>query len=70
MQNIIVDKVNDVHIRIDVDQSIKYELSDYFSFEVFGTINLRHNLEDESGMARYDYFHTQLVKCMLDCILI
>ena len=36
MQNIIVDKVNDVHIRIDADQSIKYELSDYFSFEVPG----------------------------------
>ena len=36
MQSIIVDKVNDVHIRIDADQSIKYELSDYFSFEVPG----------------------------------
>ena len=36
MQNIIVDKVNDVYIRIDADQSIKYELSDYFSFEVPG----------------------------------
>ena len=36
MQSIIVDKVNDVYIRIDADQSIKYELSDYFSFEVPG----------------------------------
>ena len=36
MQNIIVDKVNDVYIRIDADQSITRELSDYFSFEVPG----------------------------------
>ena len=36
MQNIIVDKVNDVYIRIDADQSISRELSDYFSFEVPG----------------------------------
>ena len=36
MQSIIVDKVNDVHIRIDADPSVKYELSDYFSFEVPG----------------------------------
>ena len=56
MQSIIVDKVNDVHIRIDADQSVKYELSDYFSFEVFG-YKFTLNLEDESGMARYDYFH-------------
>ena len=34
MQNIIVDKVNDVYIRIDADQSISRELSDYFSFEM------------------------------------
>lgn len=36
MQNIIVDKINDVHIRIDADASIRRELSDYFSFEVPG----------------------------------
>ena len=36
MQSIIVDKVNDVYIRIDADQSITRELSDYFSFEVPG----------------------------------
>ena len=36
MQNIIVDKVNDVYIRIDADASIRRELSDYFSFEVPG----------------------------------
>ena len=36
MQNIIVDKLNDVYIRIDADASIRRELSDYFSFEVPG----------------------------------
>ena len=36
MQNIIVDKVNDVYIRIDADASIRRELSEYFSFEVPG----------------------------------
>ena len=36
MQNIIVDKVNDVYLRIDADASIRRELSDYFSFEVPG----------------------------------
>ena len=36
MQNIIVDKINDVYIRIDADASIRRELSDYFSFEVPG----------------------------------
>ena len=36
MQNLIVDKINDVHIRIDADASIRRELSDYFSFEVPG----------------------------------
>ena len=67
MQSIIVDKVNDVYIRIDADQSLSRELSDYFSFEV-KIINLHLNLETEFGMARYDYFHMQQVKCMLDCI--
>jgi len=36
MQNIIVDKLNDVYIKIDADASIRRELSDYFSFEVPG----------------------------------
>ena len=59
MQNIIVDKVNDVYIRIDADQFITRELSDYFSFENAQFINLHHNLEDEFGITRYDYFHMQ-----------
>lgn len=36
MQNIIVEKLNDVYIKIDADASIRRELSDYFSFEVPG----------------------------------
>ena len=65
MQNIIVDKVNDVYIRIDADQSISRELSDYFSFEVPGykfTPQFRRRVWD--GKIRL--FHMQQVKCMLD----
>src|SRR6056300_1339270 len=49
MQNIIVDKLNDVYIKIDADASIRRELSDYFSFEVPGykfTPQLRNRVWD------------------------
>ena len=51
MQNIIVDKLNDVYINIDADASIRRELSDYFSFEV-PYISLHHNFVIEYGMVK------------------
>ena len=70
MQNIIVDKVNDVYLRIDADASIRRELSDYFSFEVFGykfTPQFRNRVWD--GKIRSILVCTG-TNYMLDCILI
>jgi len=58
-----VEKLNSVYIRISAEADIRRELSDYFSFEVPG-YKFTPQLEIEFGMEKYDYIRMPQVKCM------
>jgi hypothetical protein len=36
MDNVLIERVNDVYVRVQADPSTKMELSDHFTFEVPG----------------------------------
>ena len=48
---IIIDKKNEVYLKIEADADIRRELGEYFTFEVPG-FKLCHNIVIEYGMVR------------------
>ena len=63
---LIIDKKDDVYLKIEADEDIRRELGQFFTFEVPG-FKFMLNLEIVYGTERLDYSHIKLVKFMSDC---
>ena len=66
--DIQITKIDNTHIKVDADESIKRELSDYFTFPVPEQSSC-HLYETNIGMETFVYMHKLLVSCILDYIM-
>ena len=58
---LIIDKLNEVYLKIEAEADIRRELGEYFTFEVPG-FKFMPQYRNEFGTVRLDYSHMRLVK--------
>ena len=58
---IIIDKINEVYLKIEADADIRRELGEFFTFEVPG-YKFMPAYQNRVWDGKIDYFHMRLVK--------
>ena len=66
---LIIDKIDEVYLKIEADADIRRELGEYFTFEVPG-FKFMPQFRNRVWDGKIDYFHMRLEKFMLVYIII
>ena len=66
--DIQITKLDNTHIKVDADESIKREMSDYFTFPVPGA-KFMPSVRNKYWDVILDYMHKLLVSCILVYIM-